>query len=323
MKQACKICGNKTRIKYRQLYDDRHGYPGRFDLRECVSCGFMQTAPQLTTREIAKIYSKHYPRAKISPEQVLAAAKNIPSKETIEKKGLGGTCHLDTKPGERVLDIGSGAGYSLAEIKALGGVAYGVDPDKNAERIARKLGFKFHLGFLHNSHFPKKHFDLITASQVLEHPPDPVRLLIACKSYLKPGGRIRMSFPNTGALYRSLWGKAWLHWHVPYHLNHFNKTSVEIMAKKAGLKIRSIKTVTPNLWTVLQIRSWVSQVRMGERNTMWDTGRVDEKKIEAKKDWLKSLSLRFLPMLEDKLFFNRILDWFGRGESFVVEFRLC
>jgi len=318
----CKICGDKTRVKYQRLYDDRHGYPGRFDLRECVSCGFMQTRPQLTNGQIGKIYSKHYPRATISPELVKAAGKNMLSKEEIAKKGLGGTCHFDTKPGERVLDIGSGAGYSLAEIKALGGVAYGVDPDKNAERIAKKLGFKFHLGFLEESRFPKKHFDLITASQVLEHTPDPIELLVACKGFLKSGGRIRMSFPNTGALYRLLWGKAWLHWHIPYHLNHFNKTSVEILAKRAGLKIKSIKTVTPNLWTVLQIRSWVGQVKEGERNTMWDTGQVDEKRVGAKKDWLKSLSLQLLPTLEDRLFFNRVLDRFGWGESFVVDFRL-
>lgn len=318
----CKICGGKTIIKYRRLYDDRHGYPGWFDLMECIECGFMQTSPQLTTKEIGKIYSEYYPRSNITSGQVKDSAKNMPSKETILKKGLGGTCHFDTKKGERVLDIGSGAGYSLAEIKELGGTAYGVDPDTNAQRIAKELGFKFQLGFLEDCKFPQKYFDLITASQVLEHTPDPTALLISCKNILKNGGRIRMSFPNTGALYKRFWRRYWLHWHIPYHLNHFNKNSVKILAKKAGLGITKLETVTPNLWTVLQIRSSIGQARVGQRNTMWDTGEVDKKKTALKKNMFRSVLLRMLPVIESWLFVNRLIDRLGLGESFVVEFRL-
>ncbi len=318
----CKICRGETKLKYRKLYDDRHGYPGLFDLMECLDCGFMQTTPQLTTREIGKIYSKYYPRSSITSRQVLDSAKNMPNKESIFKKGLGGTCHFDTKKGERVLDIGSGVGYSLAEIQKLGGTAYGVDPDTNAQRIAKELGFEFQLGFLEDCKFPRGYFDLITASQVLEHTPNPLGLLISCKHLLKSGGRIRMSFPNTGALYQRLWGRRWLHWHIPYHLNHFNKRSAELLAKKTGLRISKMETVTPNLWTILQIRSGISRAKMGQRNTMWDTGVVDKKNTTSKKSVLSKLLLKALPLVENWLFVNRILDRLGLGESFVVEFRL-
>ena len=318
----CKICGGEAKLKYRKLYDDRHGYPGLFDLMECLVCGFMQTSPQLTTQEIGRIYSKYYPRSNITSAQVKDSAKNMPSRETIFKKGLGGTCHFDTKRGERVLDIGSGAGYSLSEIKKLGGTAFGVDPDINAQRIAKELGFKFKLGFLENCKFPKKYFDLITASQVLEHTPDPLGLLILCKGLLKNEGRIRMSFPNTGALYQRLWGRYWLHWHIPYHLNHFNRRSVETLAKKSGLRITSIQTVTPNLWTILQIRSRISQVKVGHRNTMWDTGEISKNGSRSKTNLFRSVLLRILPVIENWLFVNRLIDRLGLGESFVVEFRL-
>lgn len=318
----CKICKGKTGIRYRDLYDDRHGYPSSFDLMECFECGFMQTSPQLTIREIGKIYSEYYPRSNITSDQVRDAAKNMPDEGTIYKKGLGGTCHFDTKKGERVLDIGSGVGYSLAEIKKLGGMAYGVDPDINAKRIALELKFNFQLGFLEDCRFPKKYFDLITASQVLEHTPDPIGLLISCKKLLKDGGRIRMSFPNTGALYQKLWGRYWLHWHIPYHLNHFNERSLEVLAKKAGLRIAKLETVTPNLWTILQIRSSVSQVRVGQRNTMWDTGEISTKKSKSKRNFMRSTLLKVLPVIEYCLSANRLIDRLGFGESFVVEFRL-
>lgn len=321
-KLLCKICGGETKTRYCGLYDDRHGYPGKFNLRECHDCGFMQTEPQLTNKEIGKIYSKYYPRSNITSDQVKNSAQNMPSREVVLKKGLGGTCHFDTKKGERVLDIGSGAGYSLAEIKKLGGIAYGVDPDTNAQRIAKELGFKFKLGFLEDCNFPRRYFDLITASQVLEHTPNPIGLLISCKGLLKNSGRIKMSFPNTGALYQKLWGRYWLHWHIPYHLNHFNKRSIETMAEKAGLRITKLETVTPNLWTVLQIRSCISRVKIGQRNTMWDTGVIDKKSVAAKKSIFSRVLLKVLPLVENWLFVNRILDRFGLGESFVVELRL-
>lgn len=320
-RKICKICGGKTTIKYRRLYDDRHGSPGKFDLLECHNCGFMQTKPQLTPKQIMTIYSKYYPRQKVDIEVVKKTGKNMPTKAMIKDKGLSGTCHFDTRKGEKVLDIGSGTGYSLMEIKALRGEAWGIDPDANAKKVAQKLKLKFHHGFLRGARLPKRYFDLITASQVLEHVPDPLTMLLDCKGYLKNGGRIRMSFPNTGALYRKLWGRQWLHWHIPYHLNHFNKRSLRILTEKAGLKIHKLETVTPNLWTILQVRSWMAQTKVGERNTMWDTGQMDTKKIEKKKDWLRLISLRLLPALEKMLSINRMIDRYGGGESFVVEFR--
>lgn len=314
----CKVCGNETSIKYRGLYDNRHGYPGRFDLRECGECGFRQTVPQLTKRQLATLYSRYYPRRDANIESVARAGDNLPSPQEIYRKGLTTTCHFTTRPGEKVLDVGSGACYSLVEIAALGGEAWGIDPDANSKKVAARLKLKFHQGFLDNCPFPRHYFDLITASQVIEHEPDPLKFLQLCKKFLKPMGRIRLSFPNTDSLFCQLWGRNWLHWHVPYHLNHFNTKSFQLLAKQASLKITSLSTATPNLWTVLQIRNWINRPAIGQRDGMWDgTPNQPSHATSA----AQKLATQLLPYLEKLLFFNRIIDAAALGESFVVELR--
>lgn len=313
----CKICKSRLQLKYKNLFDIRHGCAGKFQIYECSNCGFMQTRPELKRNEISKIYSKYYPRQKIDLKFISEAGKNMPSKKELWLKGLWGTCHYDTKKGEKVLDIGSGVGSSLAEIEALGGKAWGIDPDLNALKIARKLKLNFHHGFLDNCPFKKSYFDLITASQVIEHEPLPLKFLKLCKKNLKGSGRIRLSFPNTGALYKKLWGRNWLHWHIPYHLNHFNRKSFRLLAKKAGLEVVSMKTVTPNLWTILQIRSWINNPKEGERDYMWDGGQQLKKSKEVSRKFLSQA----LPYVEKLLLINRLIDILGLGESLVVELR--
>lgn len=310
MNMRCKICKSITATRYSHLYDDRHGYPGFFDVKQCQSCGFMQTKPQLSSRKLTQIYTNYYPKRDANIDEIINNSKKLPSKADIAKNGWKTTCHYQTKKRQKVLDIGCGTCQSLLEIKRLGGEAWGIDPDKNSQNVARKLKLRFHLGTIHNCKFQKNYFDLITASQVIEHEPNPIKFLKDSKKFLGPGGKIILSFPNTGALGLKIWRREWLHWHIPFHLNHFNKTSVILMVKEAGLKIVSIETVTPNLWTILQLRSYLNNVRMGERDVMWD-GNSNTKGSKKK-------IYNFLSMANKFLVLNRFLDYLTLGESFVI-----
>lgn len=302
---------------FRGLYDNRHGYPGRFDIYRCQNCGFEQTEPQLTSGKLTYIYTNYYPKRDANIKHLVKSIK-IPSKNAIAKNGWGTTCHFQTKKGQKVLDVGSGTCQSLLEIKVLGGEAWGIDPDENSQKVAKKLKLKFHLGTIHNCQFRKNYFDLITASQVLEHEPDPIKFLLDSKKFLKKNGKVIMSFPNTDSLFEKVWGRKWLHWHIPYHVNHFNKTSLQILAKKTGFKIISFKTITPNLWTILQFRSIINNPKMGKRDPMWDPIIVSEKET-VKPNFVNSILARMLSVIQSLLFINRIIDSLGLGESFVVQ----
>jgi 2-polyprenyl-3-methyl-5-hydroxy-6-metoxy-1,4-benzoquinol methylase len=319
MRFFCKICGKDAGLKYKNLYDNRHGYRGKFNIFQCRACGFMQTEPQLTFGKLSSVYTSYYPKRNADLDGIVLASKNMPAKEEISRKGLGTTCHFQAKKKQKVLDIGCGTCQSLLEIKKIGAEAWGLDPDKNSLQVAKELKLRFHPGTIHNCTFPKRYFDLITASQVLEHEGNPIKFMEQCNKFLKKNGKIVLSFPNTNAFYRKLWGANWLHWHVPYHLNHFNKKSLEILAKKSGWKITSLKTITPNLWTVLQIRSYLNNVKEGKRDLMWD-GRGDGL-INRNRSIQKGILTLLLPHIDRLFIVNRFLDRVGLGESFVVELR--
>ncbi len=319
-KYVCKICNGYTYLKYESLFDNRHGYLGKFDIYKCINCGFMETQPQLSPKKLSNIYTKYYPKRDADIKDITTRSKVIPSRSEILKNGWETTCHFQTKKGQKVLDVGCGTCQSLLEIKKLGGKAWGIDPDKNSQKVATALKLNFHLGTIHDFKQSENFFDLITGSQVLEHETDPLSFLIKCKKYLKRSGKIVLSFPNTNALSFMIWGRKWLHFHIPYHLNHFNKKAFEILVKNSGLKIKSIKTVTPNLWTLLQIKSFLNNVKIGERDAMWD-GNYNESRSRKQFPIMERLLLHTLPLIEETLIINRAIDYIELGDSFVVELK--
>jgi len=229
----CKLCNSDTKIWYKKLFDDRHGYPGYYDIRKCTTCGFSQTDPQMNKKQINKLYSDYYPRQNVDLSRINVNNYNTINKKSIWRKGLLNSCEYWVKPKSTVLDVGSGLGYGLLRLReALKCKAYGIDPDINAQKVAKKFKLNFTLGYIEDKPFPNIKFDFIIVNQVLEHTIDPANFLTNCKSRLKKGGKIILSFPNTNSLGRLLFEANWLHWHVPYHLNHFNKKSIVYLAKK-------------------------------------------------------------------------------------------
>lgn len=316
----CKICGNSNfTLSYPNMYDNRHGYKGYFDILTCNSCSFMQTNPQLPVSKLTHLYSNYYPKRDSDIESIKKNSENIPSAKKILENGWQTTCHYKTRKGQKVLDIGCGTCQSLLEIKKMGGEPWGIEVDTNSQRVAKMLNLNFHLGTIHDCNFKQKYFDLITASQVLEHEPDPIEFLIKCKYFLKDNGKLIISVPNTGALSRLIWQTKWLHWHIPYHLNHFNIKSINALAERSGYTIETLQTATPNLWSILQIRTVINNVKMGRRDYMWDGKKQTDKKRESSLRLLDfSLTIAF-KIIERSLFINRLIDKLKLGESIVVE----
>lgn len=311
----CKICNGSLRPWKKKLFDDRHGYQDYFEVLKCQNCGFGQTSPQLPSKKIADIYAKYYPWQKTDVSEVRISDFKKPNPFLIWRKGLYINGQYLVRPNSKVLDVGCGLGYSLLELKNIGCEAYGIDPDPNALKLTKKFNLKFKRSFITDNPFPKVKFDYIIANQVLEHTNNPMEFLTTCKGRLTKNGRIILSFPNTNSLTRYFLGNNWLHWHIPYHLNFFTKKSIKILANKSGLTIENLRTVTPNMWTNLQIRRLLQKPVPGARDVFWDG------KGESNKALNSGLLPKLIHFLEDYNFLNRLVDLFGYGESFVVTLR--
>jgi SAM-dependent methyltransferase len=115
----------------------------------------------------------------------------------------------DIAPGERVLDLGCGAGRFLEAIRAAGGEAVGVElAEAAAERARANVpGADVRLVGADGS-LPLGHgdVDLVWCSEVLEHIPDAEHALLEARRVLRRGGRLLLTVPFHGRVQAALIG---------------------------------------------------------------------------------------------------------------------
>jgi len=113
------------------------------------------------------------------------------------------------RPGDRALDVGCGAGEFTAALAQAGAKAVGVDVAEAALARARashaELDFRLvpidgPLPFEDNA------FDLVWASEVIEHVADTARWLSEIRRVLAPGARLLVTTPSHGRLRVALEG---------------------------------------------------------------------------------------------------------------------
>jgi SAM-dependent methyltransferase len=105
----------------------------------------------------------------------------------------------EVKPGERVLDLGCGAGRFVAALQDAGADPVGVEIAEAAlERARRNVpGAELHaLAADGTIPLDDTSVDLVWCSEVLEHVPDTARLLSEARRVLRTGGRLLVTTPS-------------------------------------------------------------------------------------------------------------------------------
>jgi 2-polyprenyl-3-methyl-5-hydroxy-6-metoxy-1,4-benzoquinol methylase len=165
--------------------------------------------------------------------------------EIARAKRRGRFRHIPLPTGKRLLDVGCGGGLFLRISKKLGAIEQGVEPSAYAADQAQKQGLRVFCGTLES--FAEQtpadvKFDIITASHVLEHVPEPVATLRTMRRFLAPQGFIWIAVPNASyPICRALKG----FWHssdLPYHLMQFTPSSLAEAGRRAGLRMRRRST---------------------------------------------------------------------------------
>lgn len=324
---TCIACDAALQPAIPAISDDRYGCPGVFSIARCPSCGQMRTLPPLAEADLPDLYSRYYPRGDVDFSALQAEAARVVAPAARLRRWLAGTDnqgHYRARPGQQVLDIGSGSCLSLLELRAMGAEAWGVEADPNVRAIADHFQLRVHIGSIHDRPFPDQAFDLIVLNQVIEHVPDPQALLETVRRRLKPDGRVILSFPNIGSVQAARSGTSWINWHVPYHQHHFNRQSFALLAARAGYAVSHVRTITPNLWTLLQWRANRETRAEGQASATWtaasSAGAARPPFLTRLKRAVRTRAGRLFAALSAVS--NRAIDAAGRGDSLLVELRV-
>jgi 2-polyprenyl-3-methyl-5-hydroxy-6-metoxy-1,4-benzoquinol methylase len=111
--------------------------------------------------------------------------------------------------GERVLDLGCGEGDFTAWMAEAGADVLGIDVAEAALARARSrhAGLEFRLAPIDGAlPLSDSSFDVVWASEVIEHVADTARWLSEVRRVLVPGGRLLLTTPDHGRLRLLLWG---------------------------------------------------------------------------------------------------------------------
>lgn len=138
-----------------------------------------------------------------------------------------------------LLDIGCGRGLLLADARARGWTAMGVEPVPGAaEEGVAERGLDIRVGTLESVALPPASFDAAVFSHSLEHFIDPAGAMKTAARLVKPGGWIYVETPNWGSLSRRLLGRRWWNVDPANHPFLFSPRAVELMGRAAGLEMR-------------------------------------------------------------------------------------
>lgn len=304
----CPICNSHTNQRIRSLYDDRYGYPGDFMLLYCSDCGHRYLDARFTDEELNRLYSDYYPRAVLvdAPYQPAQYISGL----SAWWQGSMRSAFRWVPAGSKVLDVGCGGCESLGYLRSIGCQVQGVEADENVRAIAEREGFDVHIGTFDPGLYAADSFDYVTMDQVIEHVSEPIATLCGIARILKPGGYAILSTPNASGWGARLFGSRWVHWHAPYHLQHFSRRSMMDAAQQAGLELERVDCITDSGWLRYQWVHLMTKPSMGTTSPFW-TGTSTQKTSAVL--FRRMATLIHLTGIDHLL--TRLFDMLGQGDN--------
>lgn len=153
------------------------------------------------------------------------------------------------------LDIGCGSGHLLSQVQKAGFVAQGIEPGGWGQIAAERKSLNVVQGFLTKDSFTQR-FDVVSATDVVEHLPDPVEFLRMMAGYVMSNGYIIISIPFADSFEAKLLGVHWDMVEPPTHSQFFSMRSLELALQRVGLEvvsyrqfnIRNLRGLTRNVY---------------------------------------------------------------------------
>lgn len=233
----CPICGGSA---LRHLLDapDFESRTGVYGIDECTGCGVAFTNPRPLEEELPQLYAQRstadFPRM----DGFVARLRDY----AIDRYLAG---QLGARPATgdgsfAALDYGCGDGALTRGLIRIGH-ARGIPVQLTAVDFHRtappaladappSVVYQTNAAW----HANPGRYDAIFLRHVLEHYPQPLRLLGAFSAALSPGGRLFIEVPNRRSTWAWLFGRYYSGYYLPRHLFHFDRASLAGALRRAG-----------------------------------------------------------------------------------------
>jgi len=237
---ACVICGS-TQNTLRARFHHVAYY-------KCHGCGVVYQSPMPSATAIEEIYGQDNDGYFVSDtknanhiegEAWLRETARFFISLLAQQLGLHGA---DAWKAYNVLDFGCGTGILLSELHKQGAVVAGVEMSPWACEYGRThFGLTMHNEDILTVDLPPQHFDVITMSHVIEHLPDPVKIVQRLALLLKPNGLMMIATPHAESLGAKVFGSRWLYYLPDEHLHLFDAPSLQNVVEQAGLRVSDVQ----------------------------------------------------------------------------------
>lgn len=200
-----------------------------FEMLRCRTCGTLYSA--VVPLSLGSFYGDYFTAERLVASDFLAKRLD----QIVE-------AFAPYRATNRLLDVGSGAGFLMQAARRAGWQPEAVEIDANVARHLADAGFRVTVGELQTAELPAGVFDVVTASEVIEHLPDPELVLRHIVRLLRPGGLFWATTPHGRGISARAMGVKWSAVCPPWHLQLYSIRGLRALAARSGFRSTKIFT---------------------------------------------------------------------------------
>lgn len=240
----CAVCDGTNFFEVRKAPDVHYGVAGLFPIFRCRDCGLQFLNPQPTPKYLETAYPKIYYSYSLRPypqgwRLAVRKLKRLLRHVLVYHAFITRDPHFQ-QPGT-MLDIGSGAGDFLVEMRAKGWKVRGVEVSRDAAAEGQtRGGLDIFAGTLPEANLPSEEFDYVRSNHSFEHIDNPRDVLREIRRIIKPDGCLFIGVPNVDSWAADLFGANWYNLGPPTHPFGYSPRTLTTFLEQEGFRVEHV-----------------------------------------------------------------------------------